>query len=62
MDTQRVVSKHDLELCKAELEDVVGYWFVRGVVVTVEQKPLQPLAMGRYETVVSVRAAREVQS
>jgi hypothetical protein len=26
-----------------------------GVVVTVEQKPLQPLAMGHYETVVSVR-------
>lgn len=29
-----------------------------GVVLTVEQRPLQPLAMGNYETVVSVREAR----
>lgn len=26
-----------------------------GFVVTIEQKPLQPLAMGNYESVVSVR-------
>lgn len=30
-----------------------------GVVLTVEQKPLRPLAMGHYETKFSVRAARE---
>lgn len=30
-----------------------------GVVVTVEQKPLLPLAMGNYKTVASVRLARE---
>lgn len=29
-----------------------------GLVVTIEQKPLQPLAMGNYETVVSVREKR----
>ncbi len=29
-----------------------------GFVPTVEQRPLLPLAMGHYETVVSVRAAR----
>ena len=29
-----------------------------GVVLTVEQVPLQPLAMGNYETVVGVRPAR----
>ncbi len=29
-----------------------------GVVLTVEQQPLQPLAMGNYTTVVSVRRAR----
>lgn len=29
-----------------------------GVVLTVEQRPLQPLAMGNYETVVDVRLAR----
>jgi hypothetical protein len=30
-----------------------------GSVLTIEQRPLTPLAMGHYETVVSVRAARE---
>jgi hypothetical protein len=29
-----------------------------GVVVTIEQQPLLPLAMGHYETVVSVRRVR----
>lgn len=29
-----------------------------GLVLTVEQRPLQPLAMRHYETVVSVRPAR----
>lgn len=29
-----------------------------GLVLTVEQRPLQPLAMGHYENVVSVRPAR----
>lgn len=30
-----------------------------GIVLTVEQKPLLPLAMGNYETVVSIRPVRE---
>lgn len=29
-----------------------------GLVITIEQRPLQPLAMGHHETVVSVRPAR----
>ena len=29
-----------------------------GLVLTVEQEPLQPLAMGHYSTMVSVRNAR----
>lgn len=29
-----------------------------GLVLTIEQRPLQPLAMGNYESVVSVRPAR----
>lgn len=29
-----------------------------GLVVTIEQRPLRPLAMGNHETVVSVRPAR----
>lgn len=30
----------------------------QGMVLTIEQRPLQPLSMGHYETVVSVRPAR----
>lgn len=30
-----------------------------GVVLTVEQVPLKPLAMGHYETIVSVQPARQ---
>lgn len=30
----------------------------QGLVLTVEQRPLQPLAMGHYETVFSLRPAR----
>lgn len=30
-----------------------------GLVVTIEQRPLQPLAMGNHETVASVRPARD---
>lgn len=29
-----------------------------GLVVTIEQRPLQPLAMGHHETVATVRPAR----
>ena len=32
-----------------------------GLVVTIEQRPLQPLAMGHHETVATVRPARERQ-
>jgi hypothetical protein len=31
-----------------------------GLVLTIEQRPIQPLAMGNYETVVSVRPARRL--
>jgi hypothetical protein len=31
---------------------------VQGLVLTIEQRPLTPLAMGHYETVVSVREQR----
>lgn len=30
-----------------------------GLVLTIEQRPLKPLAMGHHETVVTVRPARE---
>ena len=32
-----------------------------GLVLTIEQRPLQPLAMGHYETVAIVRPARDPQ-
>jgi|GEM_PF-4158952 len=32
-----------------------------GLVITIEQRPLQPLAMGHHETVAMVRPARENQ-
>lgn len=31
-----------------------------GVVLTIEQKPLEPLSMGLYQTVASVRPARNL--
>jgi hypothetical protein len=52
-------TKNDLELVKQDAERVVRLAASLGIVVTIEQKPLQPLAMGNYETVVSVRAVVE---
>lgn len=42
----------------AAAEQLVAEAARQGIVLTVEQVPLQPLAMGNYETVVSVRPAR----
>lgn len=39
-------------------QELVDWATMLGFVITVEQRPLQPLAMGHYESVVSVRAAR----
>lgn len=39
--------------------DLVKTAAMHGVVITIEQKPLEPLAMGHHESVVSVRAARK---
>lgn len=46
------------DVIKLTLEKLVRVAAQDGFVVTVEQRPLVPLAMGRYETVVEVRAAR----
>lgn len=43
-----------------QLEKAVQLATAFGYVVTVEQVPLQPLAMGHYETRVSMRVAREL--
>jgi hypothetical protein len=42
----------------AQVERIVADMARQGLVLTVEQRPLQPLRMGHYETVVSVRPAR----
>jgi hypothetical protein len=48
-----------LDDVRESIERAVARAAERGVVVTVAQVPLQPLAMGHYETIVSVRMARE---
>lgn len=48
-----------LEAIKTQAEHLVAYAAKRGVILTVEQKPLEPLAMGNHETVVSVREVRK---
>jgi hypothetical protein len=47
------------ELIELQAKQLVEDAARLGVVVTIEQRPLQPLAMGNYETVVSVRRATE---
>jgi hypothetical protein len=42
-----------------EARQLVKHFEDCGLVLTVEQRPLLPLAMGNYETVVSVREARQ---
>lgn len=37
------------------VEDLLADAAVDGIIITVEQRPLQPLAMGNHETVVSTR-------
>ncbi len=46
------------ERIKLMVEQLVKLAAADGFVVTVEQKPLQPPAMGNYETVVDVRPVR----
>lgn len=41
-----------------QAEDLINLADAAGFVVTIEQKPSMPLAMGNYETVASVRPAR----
>lgn len=39
------------------LKEIAAYWRGRGFVITIEQVPLQPLAMGNHEDRVTVRKA-----
>lgn len=47
-----------LEGIREAASAIVDFAKSQGVILTIEQKPLEPFAMGHYETVVSVRAAR----
>jgi hypothetical protein len=44
---------------KQDAEDLVRAAVMQGVVLTIEQKPLKPLAMGHYLPIIEVRPARE---
>lgn len=46
-------------LIREQAEGLVANAARLGVVVSIEQRPLRPLAMGNHETVVSVRSARK---
>lgn len=48
-----------LDQVRVWAEQAVATAQVMGVVLTIEQRSIPPLAMGRYETIVSVRPARE---
>lgn len=53
--------KIEMELVRADLQNTIDGWReVCGYVVTVEERPLLPLAMGHTESVVSIRKAREL--
>jgi hypothetical protein len=46
------------EIVRSLAEDVVHVAGIMGVVLTITQRPLLPLAMGNYDTVVDVRESR----
>jgi len=54
-ESHRILNDYHNGLIKKEVEDYINYHVLRGYVITVEQRPLEPLAMGNYEHVVSVR-------
>lgn len=58
----QTATQKDLDLVKSELERVVRLASTLGVIATVSQVPAAPLAMGAYDTVVDVRAARTERS
>lgn len=51
--------ERDMHMVQIEAERLVRLAARIGVVVTSEQRPLTPLAMGNHESVVSVREARK---
>jgi len=50
--------RHAEAYLRAQTEELIAHAANWGFVLTIEQRPLQPLAMGHYESVVTVRRAR----
>lgn len=63
IETAPTVPSLDQRLLRVKLlaEELVEFATAAGVVLTIEQRPLQPPAMGHYETAVSVREARNAE-
>lgn len=58
-EAHKILNEHHLKVAQSTIENVVNYLVGHGYVITVEQMPLAPLAMGNYEHVVSVRRKSE---
>lgn len=54
----RLIADGPLDL-RARAEALACAAKLQGLVVTMEQRPLVPLAMGHFETVITVRTSRE---
>lgn len=52
------IRNHAIGVIRRAAEALVRDASLYGVVLTITQRPLLPLAMGNYETVVEVRPAR----
>jgi len=50
--------RHAEAYLRAQAEELIAHALTWGYVLTIEQRPLQPLAMGNYESVLAVRRAR----
>ncbi len=51
----KVTQEHALEAVRSRAMDIVRIAELHGLVLTIEQRPLTPLAQGHHLTVVSVR-------
>jgi hypothetical protein len=52
------IAVHDADTLRIVAERLVARARVLGQVLSIEQRPLQPFAMGSHESIVSVRPAR----
>lgn len=55
-----MTSQHDLDRIQRAAVALVEAAKLSDVILTIETKPLQPLAMGHHEMIIDVRAARQL--